>query len=422
MSIVCRGPPNNLALTTQTRLKALSVVRCSQLMGDAPDRSKQPRDWRRHIEKIQKFMPTLPGNGDHTVEYSDVVEVANRILDASKDEPRIINAVRTLSCTRKEWYAQCTSKLGLKPISWDPSKPTLDFMKGADVYDVVIVGGGVAGCATAHQLAKKHPDRRIVILEGSGRPGGRVYSTDFGGERGGESIGMHYSRITEMCDELGVAYLKEDLSLLHTGMNINYYTNGEWVTQSEWHQWANHPLKDDSPWKKASPMFLFHMLITKYPCPETWDKHMDCPRLRELASISVKDFVARSDVPKEIVQYIESNNHMINADWAKLPMLIPYITLITSMGFKQDGYFAIKGGNEMLIRALSKDAPLRLRHRVVSDTMDANGTHIVTCSNGEVFRARKVVYALPGNKVKRVRMEPPLRGLQKEALMRSSTR
>src|SRR5579871_6768706 len=31
--------------------------------------------------------------------------------------------------------------------------------------DVVVIGGGIVGLATAYELVRRHPDRRVVVLE-----------------------------------------------------------------------------------------------------------------------------------------------------------------------------------------------------------------------------------------------------------------
>ena len=39
------------------------------------------------------------------------------------------------------------------------------------VYDLLVVGGGIVGCATAREVARRHPDFKIAIIEKEGSLG-----------------------------------------------------------------------------------------------------------------------------------------------------------------------------------------------------------------------------------------------------------
>ncbi|MHC4330830.1 MAG: FAD-dependent oxidoreductase, partial [Planctomycetota bacterium] len=38
-------------------------------------------------------------------------------------------------------------------------------MKGSSRFDIVVVGGGIVGLASAYKIALRHPDIRIAVLE-----------------------------------------------------------------------------------------------------------------------------------------------------------------------------------------------------------------------------------------------------------------
>ena len=46
-------------------------------------------------------------------------------------------------------------------------------------YDVIVVGAGLSGLASAHSLIKSNPNLKILILEANDRVGGRLYTTSF---------------------------------------------------------------------------------------------------------------------------------------------------------------------------------------------------------------------------------------------------
>jgi protoporphyrinogen/coproporphyrinogen III oxidase len=54
-------------------------------------------------------------------------------------------------------------------------------MNGETVFDVVVVGGGISGLATAWFLREANPSIRVLVLEAEARVGGKISSTSIGG-------------------------------------------------------------------------------------------------------------------------------------------------------------------------------------------------------------------------------------------------
>ena len=50
-----------------------------------------------------------------------------------------------------------------------------------DRYDVIILGAGIAGLSTAHQILKQAPTTRLLLLEKNRRAGGNLYTQEEGG-------------------------------------------------------------------------------------------------------------------------------------------------------------------------------------------------------------------------------------------------
>ncbi|CAJ0582081.1 unnamed protein product, partial [Mesorhabditis spiculigera] len=79
-------------------------------------------------------------------------------------------------------------------------------------YDVVIVGAGVSGLATAHELRKRAPDLKVLIVEAKNRVGGRTLTVDLKGrtdkpekfDLGGQWVGKTQSHILEIMKELRI--------------------------------------------------------------------------------------------------------------------------------------------------------------------------------------------------------------------------
>ena len=73
---------------------------------------------------------------------------------------------------------------------------------------VVVVGGGLAGLATAHHLLSSRPDLEVTVLDGGDRPGGKVRREEVGGVRvdvGAESVVASSVAARELVTGLGLA-------------------------------------------------------------------------------------------------------------------------------------------------------------------------------------------------------------------------
>jgi glycine oxidase len=107
---------------------------------------------------------------------------------------------------------------------------------GASSAEVVIVGGGVIGCATAYFLAAEHPVPSIIIernaigAEASGGAAGELAAAELaevGGHRPSESytrllqagIALHSSLSPTLLEESGVDYMLADLPMLRPAFN-----------------------------------------------------------------------------------------------------------------------------------------------------------------------------------------------------------
>jgi oxygen-dependent protoporphyrinogen oxidase len=75
---------------------------------------------------------------------------------------------------------------------------------------VVVVGAGITGLTAAWTLATRSPDTQVVVLEASGRAGGKVLTTPFAGRPVDCAADAFLARVPdaiELCDELGLATL-----------------------------------------------------------------------------------------------------------------------------------------------------------------------------------------------------------------------
>ena len=74
-------------------------------------------------------------------------------------------------------------------------------------YDYVIVGAGISGLYTAHELCKKYPSAKICILEATKYIGGRLHSIKYDGlimDGGGARFNTEQYRIISLIKEVGL--------------------------------------------------------------------------------------------------------------------------------------------------------------------------------------------------------------------------
>jgi len=76
-------------------------------------------------------------------------------------------------------------------------------------YDVVIIGGGIAGVYTMYNLKKKYPNLKVLLLEKENRFGGRVYSfhkklnnENYTMDLGAGRIGYHHNLMVDLIKQL----------------------------------------------------------------------------------------------------------------------------------------------------------------------------------------------------------------------------
>lgn len=76
-------------------------------------------------------------------------------------------------------------------------------------YDIVIIGGGIAGVYTMYNLKKKYPNLKVLLLEKENRFGGRVYSfhkkfnnQNYTMDLGAGRIGHHHKLMVNLIKQL----------------------------------------------------------------------------------------------------------------------------------------------------------------------------------------------------------------------------
>uniref|UniRef100_A0A6C0KT83 Cytochrome b5 heme-binding domain-containing protein n=1 Tax=viral metagenome TaxID=1070528 RepID=A0A6C0KT83_9ZZZZ len=80
-----------------------------------------------------------------------------------------------------------------------------------NIYDLVIIGGGISGLYTLYKLSSKYAHLKILLLESGQRYGGRIYSyketidkQEYVMDLGAGRLGYHHKLINSLINELGL--------------------------------------------------------------------------------------------------------------------------------------------------------------------------------------------------------------------------
>lgn len=153
-------------------------------------------------------------------------------------------------------------------------------------YDLVIIGGGLAGLYTLYKLSKKYNHLKILLLESGQRYGGRIYSykETIDGETyimdlGAGRLGHHQPLINDLINELGLKPKIVDIP--NTKTYIEVAENGKVHNKTHFKDYIMDKLTK----------FFFSPLITKLG-KSMLQKYYLCELIKKYISVSFSQKVA----------------------------------------------------------------------------------------------------------------------------------
>ena len=125
-------------------------------------------------------------------------------------------------------------------------------------YDIIIIGGGIAGIYSMYNLQKKYPNLKVLLLEKNERFGGRVYShyekidnKDYIMDLGAGRIGFHHTNMVSLINEL-----KLDKTIIPIENTKNY-------KEIERNQNGKYNVSDKSTLKQHYVKLLYKFFTSK---------------------------------------------------------------------------------------------------------------------------------------------------------------
>ena len=271
-----------------------------------------------------------------------------------------------------------------------------------EMYDIIIIGGGISGLYCAYNLLKKDKNLKVLVLEKNPKLGGRV-STFYGGkddkevskdiifEKGAGRFNNNHTLLNGLLDELGLSNKK---------VKITNVDNTIWMPKNKFQL-----LREKYPRMDNILEALQKQLKGRRVSPEEIRKH----NLQEL----VKKYLFSSDNnktnkyenninSKELVKYMEemypyfAEQYNMNAMDA---------LQVFSKDFKQDiQYYILGGGLSQIITQLEKEVVkmggiIKTAELVNGVTKAKNlGMYIIN----DKYQCSKIISSIPKSGIEKV--------------------
>lgn len=245
------------------------------------------------------------------------------------------------------------------------------------IYDIIILGGGIAGIYTTYQLLKKNPNLSILLLEATDRFGGRVFTTSkYHLEAGAGRFSSKHKHLIHLIKELGLENKIEKSSA-----SAEYF-----------------PVNTQSQPSNNSVNHLTELVETVVIASKL-------ERKIYLQSVSFIEY-AKTILSKEEIKYIidsfgyYSELVIMNAHDA--------IELIHNLDPKNHFYILKEGLTQIIEEMILKIKKIKLNqnilkrnHKVINikrektNTIDINSLYSLEIENGKHFFTKKIIAALP---------------------------
>jgi monoamine oxidase len=290
-------------------------------------------------------------------------------------------------------------------------------MKNRGAYDVVVIGAGLAGLYSA--LLLEEQGLNVLVLEAQARIGGRIHSMRQLGsnaEAGGTYIGAGYDRVMRVAARF-------DIRLIDVTPILEFFREQDLVlgtTTIRQSEWPTHPANPFPERDRNLLPWNYHRVLTMRENPLAAPKDWLAPEHADL-DISMHAWMRGLGLSDAVIKMGYGINPSFGEDAHDVSALFLLFRGAFSKAQREraiDGRgYTVENGvqriPEAMAGALRHDVALDCPAIAIAQTKDAVR---VECSDTSFVTAKRVISSIPFGVLRRLRLDPPLTGLQAEAV------
>ena len=288
-------------------------------------------------------------------------------------------------------------------------------LHAATVRDVVIIGAGLSGLNAAMLLEEM--GYSVAIIEGRNRIGGRLLSLrDLPGnpEAGGNSILGGYGRMRDMCDRLDIELMD---SIPRVALSSPEIALGGAVISKK--DWPSHPLnKMPKDARDKSPSGYIWGVIARNNPLESFEDWYD-PKSWKYDG-PVYGLLRDLGWSEDSIALVYDTNAQYGTSAHDTSLLMWYFIqkwFLTQDEIEKVSLSAL-GGNQRIPEAMANtlESDIHLG-RTVSAIRNTNGHAEVHCSDGSIFKSKRVICSTPLPPLRWIKFDPILPAAKREAIL-----
>ena len=290
-------------------------------------------------------------------------------------------------------------------------------LRAASATDVLVIGAGLSGLRAAVHLEDQGV--KLTVIEGKSRAGGRVmslYGVPGNPEAGANGIGASYGRMIDSAQRFGVA-LYDIAPRAPLIFNQELALGGKIIAEKDWPNHPRNPFQGRFRSMMPGPL-VQRLLLANNPLGKNFGDWTD-PKSFHL-DVPMHDWLAQQGLDDAAVDLAYNTNCEYGStahDVSLLMMAFLYSWSLFQFGQGVNASYAAKGGNQRIPEAMAAGlkSEVQFNKTVAGLRSDATGAEAV-CTDGTVYRAKKIVCSIPFAALRTVPVDPVIGGPQGRAI------